>query len=510
MIGVFKIITEEIVNLIFTKKQIQKLKVLSLLKKRYFTIDILRDSLNISNRNARLLIKEFSEEVNSFFRQSKMETRLIVNNGFYYFRGKGGDTLYLNDYLRHKYAKDSPVYTLFLFVLEKRKFKIFEVSELLIYSESHSYKILDKVSKILEELNLGIKLTKGSGNMYSIDGDESCIRLLHFFSIIRVIRGNDWPFLDLKFDDIISIQKYLNQEKFKKLSLNNRMRFNYLIAIYENALKQNRHISKLSKEIIEIGNLVNREQKPVYLKVYLSKQRGSTNIFDDELIHLSFIVNYQIQELRSRQEKVEIGKAILKLEQNKIIKQTLKIVNEVEQIIHKLEEYDYYELVYGICGRIITIHHLGYFKFQKNISIPDFTGETEKNIQRIIYHSLAEYHKSESYSYLNFSILQYIIGYTAPSVDFKQKVYLEFYFKQEYKSILQNFISKIYDRNVIEIVENYYDADIVISDIFSKRDNVKFFYIDDIFNTSKWNELGQFINDSLHQEIIRKAKLTKR
>lgn len=503
-------ITEEMKNLLFTKKQLQKLKILTLFKKRYLTLDILKDSLAISNRNAKLLIKEFSEEVNNFFYQSKIETRLIVNNGFYYFRGKGEDTLYLNDYLRHKFAKASPVYNLFLFVLEKRKFKIFDVSEFLIYSESHSYKIIDKVSKILEELDLGIELTRDTSNTYHVDGDESCIRLLHFFTIIRVFRGQDWPFIDLKFNEVVAIQKYLNQEKFDKLSINNRMRFNYLIAIYENALKQNRHISKLSKEVIEIGNLVNREKKPVYLKIFLSMQKESTNSFDNELIHLSFIVNYQIQELRSREEKVEIGRMISMLKKNKIVAQTLKIMDGVEQISDKLEENDYYELVYGICGRIITIHHLGYFKFQKNISIPSFTGEAEKEIQRIIDDCLSQYHKSESYSSLSFSILQYIIGYTAPNVEIKQRVYLEFYFKQEYKSILQKFISKIYDSSVIEVVENYYDADIVISDIFSKRENVKFFYLDDIFNTSKWDELGQFINDSLRQEIIKKAKLTKR
>ena len=503
-------IPEDILALLFTKRQVQKIKVIYLLKEKQVSLELLQATLQTNVRNTKLLMAEWLAEINALLDQAQATIRLTFANGLYFFEGEAieAQLASLMEEVTYQFAKESPVYTLLLWTLEKRQFYMADVVQLLAYSESHSYKIVDQLVQLLNHLALDIRLVKETGTRYTLLGEEGTLRWLHYFSILRVFRREKWPFHNIRRAEMVSMQKYFNSATYTKLSLNNQTRLNYISAIYENALKTNHRLAPLPPEVLEIGNLATAEGKSLYLAFFLENQLHPSADFESELIHLAFLTNYQIQELRSKTEKITIGREICQLKENRIMQAILAFAQQLQAQFGSLPEEEYYLMIYGLCGRVVTIHYLNLAQFTTFQAIPTFRGDLEEQLGELIEQTFADYRAFASFASLKSHLLQYVISFIAFQWPLQQRIYLEFYYKPEYKSILEKFLHKVYDAQLIQVVDDYRLADIIVSDVRPLETDQPYFYMYNIFNRQQWHELGRFINQRVNQQLVTEAKLT--
>ncbi|MFG5501986.1 hypothetical protein ACFJYO_16485, partial [Enterococcus faecalis] len=77
---------------------------------------------------------------------------------------------------------------------------------------------------------------------------------------------------------------------------------------------------------------------------------------------LAFILNYFTRELRTKNEKIVLGKELVNNNRNKIINPCVLLINQICEK-YTLTEDSYFLLVYSICNHFIVIHYLKLYKF---------------------------------------------------------------------------------------------------------------------------------------------------
>lgn len=79
-----------------------------------------------------------------------------------------------------------------------------------------------------------------------------------------------------------------------------------------------------------------------------------------------------------------------------------------------------------------------------------------------------------------------------------------------YVMLVKNYITGVYKKETVTMVENLAEADIVISDRFvESKKNQCFFFLEDIHNIETWKRLGIFINGRIIERRIRSESASK-
>lgn len=82
--------------------------------------------------------------------------------------------------------------------------------------------------------------------------------------------------------------------------------------------------------------------------------------------------------------------------------------------------------------------------------------------------------------------------------------------RANYVMLVKNYITGVYKKETVTMVENLAEADIVISDRFvESKKNQCFFFLEDIHNSETWKRLGIFINGRIIERRIRSESAPK-
>lgn len=125
------LVPKELASLFLTKKQIQKLKILSKLEFMKVDATVMEQELGTSRRQIKELISELNEDIEE-------NIYLVLNDGLIKFNFKVEADKYIEliTNCRIKYVTESSFFQLMLFVLEKRRFSILQAAESLSYTVS--------------------------------------------------------------------------------------------------------------------------------------------------------------------------------------------------------------------------------------------------------------------------------------------------------------------------------------------------------------------------------------
>ncbi|MGM0215956.1 helix-turn-helix domain-containing protein [Enterococcus sp. AZ109] len=501
----------EISCLFLTKQQLQILTILLRLHPGELLLINIEKQLNISKRQVRRIVDNLNEEFLELDLTGMTIPALEICDGQLQFVPRLEDAEYVRliNCMKEKYMSISGLYQVLLFVLEKRSFTLIQLANALAYSESYAYKLLGKLKQFLTLLNNGIHLTKKGELTICLAGDESSVRMLHYLSVMVVLSGNTWLFKNIKEEEIEAVHTYLHSKRYKVLSPLNKKRANSIFAIYESALRSSCYLPQLPEAVLSLGRYMNKEKEiPLYLKYLKKENLGNNDQLHQELVHLAYVINYFTQELRTKKEKISLGQGLCSLKDHEIVKPCFQLVNEIRTEF-QLSDENYYFLIYTLCNRLVVIHYLELYKYMLFDEPVKFTGEAELFIGDAMNKLFKRYRKEDSFTWLKNSFIQIIVGYLTLSANTTQKVYVEFLLKPEYKSVIENSLSLQYSEKVLKIVEEYNQADIVISDNYLTDSQKKYFFFRDVFDQNAWKNLGAYLNETIKNEVIKNVRLSK-
>lgn len=487
---------DKLKNLVLSQTQLKSLVVVYNLYPRGKQMNELENLCQVSKNELKRVLKVLDEEVKSLHFFDKVNNIIVVKDKFVSFNSEINEATYtmLLMQLRKKYLLSSGVYKALLFVLEQRYFCLQELADHLFYSDSYTYKIIKRLKNFFYYLETDLKLVKVNKSDLYIEGRESSKIIFHYLLVMLVSHGNDWVFQDSEKEALLSYQPPKILDSLELLSDCNRDKILNILAIYKITSHVKDPLLCLSKNIIEIGELMDNDGEfPFYIN-------QTVDVFnDDRNIHFLFMVHYFIQELRDRRQKTLVGKNYTTLEENEIIQTCMYFLEDIKQNF-SISQDCYYELLYTLCKRLVVVHHLGLHQFMFERHTVEFKGVVDRRVEVLFDKYFYGYQNERSYAKLKYSLIPLVTSYVKLAVEQPLKIYVEFQHHSEDRMIVVNALKHRYSTKILEIVERYELADIIISDTPSTSFKEKtYFLIRHALDPHTWcSSIVEYVNSILN------------
>lgn len=487
---------DKLKNLVLSQTQLKSLVVVYNLYPRGKQMNELENLCQVSKNELKRVLKVLDEEVKSLHFFDKVNNIIVVKDKFVSFNSEINEATYtmLLMQLRKKYLLSSSVYKALLFVLEQRYFCLQELADHLFYSDSYTYKIIKRLKNFFYYLETDLKLVKVNKSDLYIEGRESSKIIFHYLLVMLVSHGNDWVFQDSEKEALLSYQPQKILDSLELLSDCNRDKILNILAIYKITSHVKDPLLCLSKNIIEIGELMDNDGEfPFYIN-------QTDDVFnDDRNIHFLFMVHYFIQELRDRSQKILVGKNYTTLEENEIIQTCMYFLEDIKQNF-SISQDCYYELLYTLCKRLVVVHHLGLHQFLFERHTVEFKGVVDRRVEVLFDEYFYSYQNERSYAKLKYSLIPLVTSYVKLAVEQPLKIYVEFQHHSEDRMIVVNALKHRYSTKILEIVERYELADIIISDTPSTSFKEKtYFLIRHALDPHTWcSSIVEYVNSILN------------
>ena len=487
---------DKLKNLVLSQTQLKSLVVVYNLYPRGKQMNELENLCQVSKNELKRVLKVLDEEVKSLHFFDKVNNIIVVKDKFVSFNSEINEATYtmLLMQLRKKYLLSSSVYKALLFVLEQRYFCLQELADHLFYSDSYTYKIIKRLKNFFYYLETDLKLVKVNKSDLYIEGRESSKIIFHYLLVMLVSDGNDWVFQDSEKEALLSYQPPKILDSLELLSDCNRDKILNILAIYKITSHVKDPLLCLSKNIIEIGELMDNDGEfPFYIN-------QTVDVFnDDRNIHFLFMVHYFIQELRDRSQKILVGKNYTTLEENEIIQTCMYFLEDIKQNF-SISQDCYYELIYTLCKRLVVVHHLGLHQFMFERHTVEFKGVVDRRVEVLFDKYFYGYQNERSYAKLKYSLIPLVTSYVKLAVEQPLKIYVEFQHHSEDRMIVVNALKHRYSTKILEIVERYELADIIISDTPSTSFKEKtYFLIRHALDPHTWcSSIVEYVNSILN------------
>ncbi|WP_368741511.1 helix-turn-helix domain-containing protein [Enterococcus faecalis] len=487
---------DKLKNLVLSQTQLKSLVVVYNLYPRGKQMNELENLCQVSKNELKRVLKVLDEEVKSLHFFDKVNNIIVVKDKFVSFNSEINEATYtmLLMQLRKKYLLSSSVYKALLFVLEQRYFCLQELADHLFYSDSYTYKIIKRLKNFFYYLETDLKLVKVNKSDFYIEGSESSKIIFHYLLVMLVSHGNDWVFQDSEKEALLSYQPQKILDSLELLSDCNRDKILNLLAIYKITSHVKDPLLCLSKNIIEIGELMDNDGEfPFYIN-------QTVDVFNnDRNIHFLFMVHYFIQELRDRSQKILVGKNYTTLEENEIIQTCMYFLEDIKQNF-SISQDCYYELLYTLCKRLVVVHHLGLHQFMFERHTVEFKGVVDRCVEVLFDKYFYGYQNERSYAKLKYSLIPLVTSYVKLAVEQPLKIYVEFQHHSEDRMIVVNALKHRYSTKFLEIVERYELADIIISDTPSTSFKEKtYFLIRHALDPHTWcSSIVEYVNSILN------------
>ncbi|NSR27079.1 helix-turn-helix domain-containing protein [Enterococcus faecalis] len=483
-------------NLVLSQTQLKSLVVVYNLYPRGKQMNELENLCQVSKNELKRVLKVLDEEVKSLHFFDKVNNIIVVKDKFVSFNSEINEATYtmLLMQLRKKYLLSSSVYKALLFVLEQRYFCLQELADHLFYSDSYTYKIIKRLKNFFYYLETDLKLVKVNKSDLYLEGRESSKIIFHYLLVMLVSHENDWVFQDSEKEVVLSYQPTKILDSLELLSDCNRDKILNLLAIYKITSHVKDPLFCLSKNIIEIGELMDNDGE---FPFYINQTVDVLN--DDRNLHFLFMVHYFIQELRDRNQKILVGKNYTTLEKNEIIQTCMYFLEDIKQNF-SISQDCYYELLYTLCKRLVVVHHLGLHQFMFERHTVEFKGVVDRRVEVLFDKYFYGYQNERSYAKLKYSLIPLVTSYVKLAVEQPLKIYVEFQHHSEDRMIVVNALKHRYSTKILEIVESYELADIIISDTPSISFKEKtYFLIRHALDPHTWcSSIVEYVNSILN------------
>ncbi|MBO0441690.1 helix-turn-helix domain-containing protein [Candidatus Enterococcus ikei] len=475
-------------NILLEKKQLQKLIIIHQLHSGSILISSLEKKCNVSRKELKRIITIVNEEMCEVKKLKNSNDLIFIKDESVHLNSEISN----NDYcsilikLRKKYLLSSSVYNVLLFTLEKREFTISDLSESLFYSDSYTYKIIKKLDLFFFNMESDIKLKK-KDKVYIITGSEISIKIFHFLLAMLVSDENTWIFKNIKKNCCVCCTNK-DLKNHQLLTRVNQTRLKILLSVFE--------ASKTNVSLPSTIDINNRIGKIMVNEEAYSLNLGETNLLDNkEQICLSFLIHYFCQELRTKEQKIIIGKKLSTCDDT-LVQLVVNFLNDIKCYFNLPDKY-YYEILYTLYKRITVIHHLGLYQYMCNTELVIKEGKVEQCLERLVEKHFNKYKNEKSYSQLKCSLIPVCSSYIKLTNIQASKVYVEFNHYSEYRTMIINKLKLNYCEKILKVEEEYDSADIIIGDSPRINTDKKIFIYHGTPDSSTWNCLREFLNNHL-------------
>lgn len=482
------IIPEEVIKLFLKELEIKKLYLLDLMSVGSVSLKYIADYFSFSRRKAKDFSKSFVNEVNLHHGGTTEYVKLLNDCIQYNDNLEQFEYIRINQEIRAGYIEKSSTYRFLIFILKNRKFNFNEITNNIFYSESYTYKLMTKVNILFSLLNLNLSIDKEDNN-YFLKGEETTLRYLHYFTLSIVSKGSKYTEYNTH-SQVTDFFLSTYNNKIKELSPVGKTRINYFSNIFSTSINSNNSLSPLAPEVLEVSPIL--EQLKENNKLFPLSNYSNINYFINELVSLDFLSSYFTQELKTDYEKSEQGKLFSKYKDNPIVIVCEGLLRRISTK-YTLDSFTFNFMLYNLCINLVVIHYLKLHQFM-HLRKNHYYGKVDTHFVEIcIDLSLDQYKVPESYDKLKSNFYQIIVSEI--SLTPRIRIYIEFFHQPEYKSFIKNTLKKIYNNDLIEVIENYKDADVIISDTTGYESSEKeYYYFRNIFDKNSWIQLGQYLN----------------
>lgn len=477
---------EKLYRFYLTKKQVDKLTIIrNIILEKQLSLDKICETINKSLYQVKILINEIAEDMREFttFDESIF---LLKKRTVYLSRELSEEqSLHIFVNLKKKYFLESPYYRLLSYLLRKRKTRMVDISEELIFSISYCYKLISYLKKMLVIQNVPITINNNTDSI-DLTGAEPCVRMYHYLV------------------EIMACNVYINQRTRASVELaakeyeplkTTKVKHDIMFSIIENAVLRGYIVNELDEASIAIYEQIkqlNGEKQVIKLLPIRSQQD-----IEKEQIFYHFWVFLFIPETISDQEKLLLGKQLRNLSGNPLVEFSADVVAVLSQkydLSKAIEAFLTYELVMNTWGCL----HLFLDSF---VSTEDLSSTNERvlEVEELIA-TVLERHSFviEKEALFLRKIAQITASYLPIQKEEPIRIGISLLNHPEYIPVIKNKLLKIYNENVIHFSSNLGDSDILVSDgVLIHNESQKFTFFGNVHSTKDWHNLHVMIQSMI-------------
>lgn len=405
------------------------------------------------------------------------------------------------------YLKESPHFNLLSLLITQNSCEIEQISNELFISESHIYHLIKELNLQLNKYNL-IITSSTNRRQFEITGDEFTLRCFIFRILNESYQIIEWPFKHISSDEIILQLNKTSLNKINVLSENQINQLLFYLVILNIRLKKGKIIKNITSPILSILTILKADANSSrHIENFLHSYSLENDSLDKESLMFNVFIRLLIPSVFTNEQENRIGKKILNstspffLFINPLCEEfidTFKLINE---------DFIEYKLCYAL-----TMHQL--FQQLININLDTLLSTTYKpkaNFPvKTDYHFLEIKKFYEKYLKKNSSNLVFDSDGSTNRICTILSVYLDSYTHSSL-NIFLNFSKNNFGRIFmsqkilshfsplsISLTNNFFEADIVISDSMEKEHADKqYFYMYDTTNRKQLFDMIKFINKCL-------------
>lgn len=483
-------------KLFLTERQEQKLNLLEdIISKTETSIDELACKHSLTNRKVKSLIMQINEDYivelnitdslikfeNRLFRLSDIETPETFTS--------------LYSSLKIQYIRQSSVFQVLNYFLKHRKVGMVKLSMQFNYSQSYCYKLVNKANDIIRTIGVDCQIRKKM-NYLVVEGKESQIRVLSY-----ILNTHSSTFAE---DNYYSYHNEKNVTRIKQEKLSR------ITRVFMDAHKIGSYTDIDSKEETAISDCLYEEIRLGFCQTfYPLDKKINHSIYQSEKFFYYLFAIYFFPEYLTSEICERLGERLMKLSGNPIVDhacEALKKMEESYSIPANLHSTFVFHLVY----RFLITDKLSLSSFfyheDKKLLLNDKFLKIKEMIKSVYKKSIAE----RDLDIFSTQLTELLYSYVGHVMAEPLNVMINITSHANYVMLVKNYITGVYKKETVTMVENLAEADIVISDRFvESKKNQCFFFLEDIHNIETWKRLGIFINGRIIERRIRSESAPK-
>lgn len=476
---------EKLYRFYLTKKQVDKLTIVrNLVVEKQLSLDAIGESLSKSLYQVKILLTEIDDDLagistleDSFFFLEKRTLHLSDDLN-------QEQSLYIFVNLKKKYFLESPYYKLLIYLLRKRKTRMVDISEELIFSVSYCYKLLSYLKKMFAVQNVPIKISNSSDSI-QLTGEESCIRMYHY--LVEVMACNVYTEHPIR-SSVEWIAK--DYETLRTTKVKHAIVF----SIIENAILRGNIVPGVDASTLALYHCLKKENDQQLANLFPIRNQSDV---EKELVYYYFWRVLFIPETVRESEKKVIGEKFLMLENNGYVDFASQILEQLSKkyaLTKQASSVFIYEVVINTWGYI----HL-YLDNFLSIGEIDYTNDRLVEVEVIIDRVLNN-HRGwiEREPLFIRKLSQIVTSYLPIQKEDQINIGISLLNHPEYIPVIKNTLLKIYNEKVIKFNANLADSDILVSDgVLIHNASQKFAFFGNVHNTRDWDNLNAMIQSAI-------------
>lgn len=476
---------EKLYRFYLTKKQVDKLTIVrNLIVEKQLSLDMIGEALNKSLYQVKILLTEIDEDLvgisafeNSVFFLEKRTVNLSNDLS-------QEQILYIFVNLKKKYFFESPYYKLLSYLLKKRKTRMVDISEELIFSVSYCYKLLNYLKKMFVIQNVPILINNNSDSII-LNGEEPCIRMYHY--IVEVMAGN--VYIDQPIRS--NIEWIANEYEALRTT---KVKHTIIFSIIENAVLRGNIVPDVDETTLALYHCLKKDSDRELTNLFPIRNQSDT---EKELVYYHFWRILFIPEMMKESEKKAIGDKFQLLENNRYVsfaKQILEQLSKKYTLTKQTSSVFIYEVIINTWGYI----HL-YLDNFLSIGELDYQNEKLIEVESLIRHVLNNFTGwIEREPLFIRKLSQIITSYLPIQKEDQILIGISLLNHPEYIPVIKNKLLKIYNEKIIKFSTNLADSDILVSDgVLIHNSSQKFAFFGNVHNTKDWDNLNALIQSAI-------------